>query len=255
MVHEKLDEQLLMAYCSGFFGYGNPKGKYWFIGLEEAGGYCKQAIQDRLTLWSQKFQCGPIVDCREFHQNLRRCNGKSLSDLFEPEPRRQLTWDRLSRIQLAADGYAKITNEDIDKLRLTQWGSKNGNNCLLELLPLPARNVKDWPYDKWTTAAEFQTRRAYREAVLECRIKHLSQMLELDDRKVVVFYGGRPKVWSRIVRFDWKSETRIESQIPARFHQHKSTLFALIKHPAARLGNKYFSAVGQEIRRRLEQAK
>jgi hypothetical protein len=243
-----MDEQLLRDYCEGFFGYGDPTGKYWFIGLEEKGDGSLQSIQDRLALWSVKFKRKAIVDCRRFHESLQ------MHDLFSAPPKPQKTWDRLILVQLAAEGIAS-EQEDVCEIRLSNWGNESGDNCLLELLPLPCPKTASWPYKKWTT---WPTKPAYKKAIIQHRIDGLRKLVkEYKQPKIVVFYGHRPRKWSKIAGFAWRKVQKEafpgNAKLSAQFNEFGGTQFVQIYHPASRKtpSEAYFSWVGEELRRRM----
>jgi hypothetical protein len=37
-VEKLFDDQLLERFMCTFYGYGNYRGAYWFVGMEEGGG-------------------------------------------------------------------------------------------------------------------------------------------------------------------------------------------------------------------------
>jgi hypothetical protein len=235
---------LLMDYCQGFFGYGNPGGKYWFIGLEEAGGGCKEIVRHRLDVWDQKFKRRQIVDCREFHRELASCDDRLI---------------RLIRVQLACEGQ-EATKDKISAVRENNWGRTEGGNCLLELLPLPSPRTKEWLYEKWTKLPDFRTKPEYRNWIIQRRLDGLKELVERQTPKVVVIYGrGRKRWtdWSQIVGFNWDDVDPHPCPMNgklAQFRRRKETMFALIDHPASHgIPLNYFTWVGEEIRARVQQ--
>ncbi|WP_414575733.1 hypothetical protein [Anabaena sp. CCY 9402-a] len=47
------DDALLEKRIETFYGYGNYQGKYWFIGMEEAGGDF-QDVNHRINIWANR---------------------------------------------------------------------------------------------------------------------------------------------------------------------------------------------------------
>jgi hypothetical protein len=48
-----LNDQLLEAFMSGFYGFGNYQARYWFIGMEEGGGNKPDDIARQLDIWDK----------------------------------------------------------------------------------------------------------------------------------------------------------------------------------------------------------
>jgi hypothetical protein len=251
-----LNCQLLHDYAEKFFGYGSPKSKLWFIGIEEAGGRCERVVEDRLKLWSDhQFGRAPFVDGYEFHQSLRDCNGELLDRLFcDPVPP-QLTWDRLIRIQLARKGAKSIEPHDVKDFRKTEWARSTSKSCLLELLPLPSPSANTWKYGEWVDqkcdsklADAFRSRSDYQSHFGETRAQAINQLIAEYRPRVVIFYGSRMKRWSEIAGFPWRN-VDMDSAIPARFRRREDRLYAVVRHPAAQgLNGAYFQSVGERIR-------
>lgn len=248
-----LNCQLLHDYAENFFGYGSPKSKLWFIGIEEAGGRCERVVDERLKKWSDGFNRAPFVDGYKFHQKLSDCNDKQLDRLFRDPVPPQRTWDRLIRIQLAIEGKPC----DVQSLRKTEWTRSTSKSCLLELLPLPSPSVKTWNYGEWLCqecdsklADAFRTRPAYQRHFGKKRAQAIGQLIAKHRPRVVIFYGSRMKRWSEIAGFPWR-DVRMDSALPARFRRSEDRLYAVVRHPAAHgLRNKdaYFQCVGERIR-------
>ena len=51
-----LNDKTLESYIHNFYGYGNPRAPYWFIGMEEGGGEDIQNIERRVGKIGQS--CG-----------------------------------------------------------------------------------------------------------------------------------------------------------------------------------------------------
>lgn len=46
-----IDDQLLEAFMSGFYGFGDYQASYRFVGIEEGGGNTVEAIVKQLRIW------------------------------------------------------------------------------------------------------------------------------------------------------------------------------------------------------------
>jgi len=59
------NDEILEKRIDTFYGYGNYEGKYWFIGMEEAGGDF-QDIENKIDTWSARGS-REIDDVAEYH--------------------------------------------------------------------------------------------------------------------------------------------------------------------------------------------
>ena len=246
-----LDENSLREYCEGFFGYGNLHGKYWFIGPEEAGGRCEEEVHERLELWDQHPEPRQIIDGFEF----------DAKRIFSQQPfhNPQSTWDRLIRVQLAAEGI----DVDIAAFKETKWARKSAQNCLLDLLPLPCPNMNSWPHEDWTPRGVFQSRPTFNDEFIEHRIAGLRTLMnenEPREPRVVVFYGRLARRWSKIAGFRWRDAPSecFNEHLSAQFRRQGRTLFVYTYHPTQSRSkltsgatDTYFDWVGEEIKERL----
>ena len=94
-----LDSKLLDAYIDGSWGYGNPGGDLWFVGMEQGGGTSFEEIQRRLAAWDKAGRAA-FDDIHEY------CLAIGELRWTGPNPRIQPTWKHLIRIVLAAHGAA-----------------------------------------------------------------------------------------------------------------------------------------------------
>lgn len=245
-----LDSQLLLDYSKNFFGYGNLNASIWFVGIEEAGGLCERVVADRLKLWRQKFKRSPIMDGYEFHRQLTDCHGNCLESLFSDPPQAQPTWDRLVRLQLAAQGCSPISNGDIAKFRMSKWARTRSDNCLIELLPLPSPSIKKWLYAPWTDHEFFQTRAAYQRHFAKTRAAAIKQLIADHQPEVVIFYGRRHmRRWGEIADVNWASIPR--KPLPhTQFHRNNGTLYVVTHHPTAPgVSHDRLERIGKHIRK------
>ena len=67
-----------IKFVSTKIGYGNPKGRYWFIGPEEGGEI--EGNEDRIETWAQMGANEHFHDLKEFH--LALCNLKTNYKIF-----------------------------------------------------------------------------------------------------------------------------------------------------------------------------
>jgi len=113
-----------------FRGYGNPNGRFWFVGMEEGGG-----DPESLQIRADKF--ARLEDLAESHRNFKSHDMGSLIS----------TWRIMSaivgRIKGDQDWWDSDYARNYQKLHL---GRLDGETYLTEVLPLPKRSLKDWPY-------------------------------------------------------------------------------------------------------------
>lgn len=232
-----LDDLLLADYARTFFGYGNYRGDWWLIGMEEGGGDSEQSVAERLRLWSERGR-RPLEDVAMFNTSPE--HGK----WFTRRPPLQPTWRGLVRLILAAEGRAT----DADTARAYQGselGRTGSNNCLLELLPLPSPTVGDWIYGSISTLPELTTRELYAAAFVPSRIDQLRQRVAEHRPRAVIFY-------SRAYRAQWEQiagqrflPTNVENLELCRAGD---TVFALTPHPVYRgITTDFFVRAGAAI--------
>jgi hypothetical protein len=232
-----LNDQLLESFINGFYGFGNYQAQYWFIGMEEGGGNTLDAISRQLDIWD-RWGRKELIDVAEYarEMNITRWYGES--------PKLQPTWKHLIRIFLTAEGKS-VDAETMRQYQKNLWGTKGGNTCLLELLPLPAPSISSWLYREISTLHYLASRKTYREYVTPLRIAHLQNRIRQYQPKAVVLYGsGYDAHWKRIAGIDsWE-----KSSEGVNFAVNNSTIFIFSKHPVAHgATNEYFYSIGKLI--------
>jgi hypothetical protein len=232
-----LDDRLLADYVNTFFGYGNYRGDWWLVGMEEGGGNSEKSVATRLRLWSER-GCRPLEDVAMFSTSPE--HGK----WFTKRPPLQPTWRGLIRLILAAEGRAT----DADSAREYQGsrlGRADSNNCLLELLPLPSPTVGRWIYGAISTLPELETRERYTAAFVPSRIEQLRQRIGEHRPRAVIFY-------SRAYRPQWE-QTAGQRFLPTHVENLElcragDTVFALTPHPVYRgITTDFFVRAGAAI--------
>lgn len=248
-----LSTQDLVDYSEGFYGFGNPQGKLWYIGLEEAGGKCKRVVADRLQLWKEKFASRRIVDGYEFHKQLMDCEGHSLKRLFEAESGTQATWNQLIRLQLAWNGSPNPQGAEISQYVAQNWARAASDNCLLELFPLPSPSVAEWSYSEWSDADFLRSREKYYDEFRAQRVEGIRALIQHYRPRAVIFYGrSRLPRWSEIAGFRWRDVADIRSDKPL-IHQQDQTCYCVVPHPAARgTTSESFLQAGRMLRERCQ---
>jgi hypothetical protein len=238
---ELFDDQLLREFVQNFYGYGNYSGQFWFIGMEEGGGNSFSEINTRLTAWANRGK-SELEDVAEYHNDI------GVMDWFNDKPKLQPTWNKLIRILLSSSGKLPTT-EQVRECQKTLFGRLIGDNCLLELLPLPSPSIGKWLYAKYSQLPYLKDRETYRQECIESRIAHLQDRINRYQPKAVIFYSlSYQEYWKQIAGVDFhQSSDKIHAG------RNGSTLFVMTKHPAAQgVTSEYFHQVGQLIASSLE---
>jgi hypothetical protein len=125
----------------------------------------------------------------------------------------------------------------------TEWGTKSGETCLLELLPLPSPSIAHWIYGQISTLPYLATRETYRQYVVGSRVSNLQDMVARYQPKAVVFYGvGYSSYWKKIAEVEtWKYSPK-----GVNYAASNSTLFIITEHPT-RGTNEHFNNIGKFI--------
>lgn len=229
------NDEFLEKRVDTFYGYGNYKGNYWFIGMEERGEDF-QDIEKRMNIWSNRGKC-EIDDVAEYH-----------IDMGTWDENIQPTWNKLIRIVLSAKGTGNIDIEDVRKYQINELARKDKETCLLELLPLPSPSLEHWMYGEHSKLTFLSNRDTYENYCLEKRINHISQRIKEHQPKAVVFYGmGYEYFWRRITEKITDLEF-LPSSEGFLICQNSQTVFVIAKHPVARgVTSEYFHKIGRSI--------
>jgi len=233
-----LNDQLLEAFITGFYGFGNYQARYWFIGMEEGGGNKLDDIARQLDIWDRHGR-KELIDVAEYAREM------NITRWYDDRPKLQPTWKHLIRIFLTAEGQP-VDTDTMRQYQKNVWGTIDGNTCLLELLPLPAPNIGSWLYREISSLPYLANRKTYREYVVGSRIAHLQDRIRQYQPKAVVLYGsGYDSYWKAIAGIDsWEKSSEGVS-----YAVNNSTLFISSKHPVAHgTTNEYFYSIGNLIK-------
>jgi hypothetical protein len=218
-VNPNYDEQLLRDFASQFLGYGSLESKLWLIGPEAGGGNDIEEVYDRAQVWARRDR-KEIENLHSYHADL--------TPKVDWTQKIQRTWGPLIRIILARKDGRIASKDAVIEFQRCELGRAGGENCVLDLSPLPSRSESHWILDKfgfdWLRA-----RPQYEEAVVAPRCALLREKLRCYKPRLVIFYGlGHKAKWEHISEEEF-SPFRVEhlSTAPA-----DNTLFAMIPHPA-----------------------
>lgn len=186
-----------------FEGYGNKKGPYWFVGMEEGGGSIEQ-LQKRARMFR------PV---EYLHASLEKI-GLDTMHLHVP------TWRVMSKLFMALQGTPKWWETSAAReYQANKLGRPDGDTFLTELMPLPSRSTGEWPYP-----AIFPTRDEYHEAIRPGRIKWLrSEILEFQPCFVICYGKGNWPYYKEIFS-DVKFRSELNEKIRVGQREHSNIL-------------------------------
>jgi len=234
-----MNDATLTDYCNRFLGFGHWNASIWFIGIEEAGGWKVEEVENRLRVWDGHGR-QPLEDAPRFYP----ASGNTF--WHGANAKIQWTWEQLIRVLLLAQGKAD-TDDAILSYQCSQLGATNGETCLMELLPLPSPNARDWNYDQWSTLAWLQSRNGYINEILARRENELRRQINEHKPRVVIFYGL--KLPDRSLLPSWSSiagghfQQAIEDEEILLWRENANTIFFLMRHPVAE-SDEYFRKIG-----------
>lgn len=159
-----------------FRGYGNPAGRFWFIGIEERGLGIIEELRVRL-----KFH--EVEDL--LHSQSPEVWGHSkLWQDFNPD-KSIPTWSAMIRFVWRLNGDPEWTDtERIRKYQKDRLGKLDGETFLADILPLPKPSDRDWP-NFWP----FVDWDAYARDVLPERIRMFTDLIATNRPDYVFCYG------------------------------------------------------------------
>lgn len=249
------DDRLLQEYMNTFYGYGNYRSKYWFVGMEEGGGGTFEEINNRIRGWTDGGK-KEIKDLTGGYDYKTAPKERAVPRHFAKHPKLQTTWNKLIRILLAAEGQPIPISVDAVKIyQRDNLGRPDSDNCLLELLPLPSPSTGHWLYAKHTKLAQLQTREIYKEHYALQRAECIRERVEAYKPAVVIFYGKEYRHWwEKIAGVQFVEDLAGSGTYHMGCDSH--TVFVITKHPAAKgITSDYFHQVGRGIALRLHKSR
>jgi hypothetical protein len=226
------------AFIYEFYGYGNPAGRYWLIGMEEGGGESLEEVEMRLQVWRALGE-PKTADLAEFHRRL------GIPQHFQDPVALQHTWAHWIRLVLAASGKSS-KGDQVKVYQRDSLGRAAGETCLLELLPLPSPNTGAWYYRDWFDLSYLASRRLYKKTCLPMRLEGIRRMIAQHRPNMVICYGMSYRRW-----FEQIAGEPFKDNITGGFAwvEKAGSCYLLTKHPAARrVSSEYFERAGEFIR-------
>ena len=173
---QKIDLDKLL----GFLGFGNPRAATVFIGMEE-GLSPDPPLREQLTARSKFPKLIGLKESSDAHAD---------RFLLAERPAVQSTWNIMIRVLLAIEGRHTPSLDEIRAYQRDRLGAVGGDAALLELMPLPAPRLPEWPYAEIVEVAErFPTRAEYMDSQLTVRIEALREHLAYSP-KLTIAYGS-----------------------------------------------------------------
>jgi len=236
----EIDCELLERYMRKFYGYGNEAAETLFIGLEEGGRETVESFATILHKWQLRGE-RDLEDLQEYSRLFPDTYG-----YFKDPPKPQPTWNGLIRILLKSQGKS-IAEHAVTSFQTQLLGAPNGDHCLLELMPLPARRRTDWPYAKLSRCFGYLAERdTYEREWLVLRRERICDIVRKKSRKAVVFYGtsheylttwqfiaGQPLAWDPGLKL-----YRSRAEKP---------LFVAVRHPSRYTKDEFYEGIGDFI--------
>jgi len=244
------NDQLLSEYADTFLGYGNQNGKFCFIGLEEGiGGSfedCFKEVNSKITSWEKRGK-KQLEDCRDFHLSL------PFTKWHINPTKEQPTWRGIIRIILSYEEIPLKLNNTLS-FQSERLGRLNDNHCMIELRPLPGKNMSSWFYNKYSKIDYLKFRTTYTKHITPKRINLLREFINKNNFKHIIFFSSDSKtikLWEQIADEEFKdvgqnflisdSGKYIRTEHPANFQFSKKKL----------IGTKDFLDIFEKIGNRL----
>jgi hypothetical protein len=234
------DDQLLQAFMDTFYGFGNYRGRYWFVGMEHGGGGSPEEVARRVATWNNQGR-PELVDIVTYSRE------SGISKWFDDPPKLQPTYKGLIRILLSIE-HKRATTEDLRTYQRSLLGRSGGGTCLPELLPLPSRSTGHWLYAEHSALPSLRSRKVYKEHYGRALALVIKKKIEAYRPDVVVFYSLNTwyvQWWELIAggKFTWELIGAVRYGIA----RNKGTVFAITHHPAQGVSNDYLEQIGNVI--------
>lgn len=212
-------DSLIRERIRNFWGYGNLNSDVWFVGMEEGYNETNEILFER-------FKATAHAAVFDIYEDLRVDPGHVY--WFEENAPTQPTYRPLIFIHRYLQTGTEPTLEEIRQYQIKQFGRKNADHAVLELMPLPSKSIKesDWLYAN-SDVEGLRTRKEYLATYKPQRVRELHTLIQTHKPKLVLFY-------SRSYLPDWQQIAGIpfEEVIPKKLHIAKNhgTVYAVVPH-------------------------
>lgn len=177
-----------------FKGYGNPAAPFWFIGMEEGSGGQGEKLCENI-LARLRFS-SDVMDLQVAHDEQHLC-----WRYWDENERVRFpsVWIYMARFVRAMEKQTEGWRDTEDWWNVAEaktyvrdkLGRANGETFLTEFLPLPKRNIGDWP-KLYTELFKFDQKHYWKEVLID-RQAMLSKLI-LDAERLphyILCYGGK----------------------------------------------------------------
>jgi len=241
-----VNKELLTSFIDNFFGYGNLESPYWFIGKEEGGDRNLVDNYKRIFAWEDLGR-PTTVDLIDYHFQLGFPD-KEINHI-------QSTWTKLTQILLTMEDK-EGTKEERRYYQRNRLGRLKGNNCCIELMPMPSRSTGLWLWEQlFQDYYHLNNRQEYFSSVVPRRIHRLKEMIAQNVPKLVVFYSMQKdyiEKWQEIAGEGIWQWVQISRVMKYGWLQNDTTLYIIVTHPTMKgITNKDFPVVGEFIKKIL----
>ena len=176
-------DELLTDFMAGFYGYGNPRARWWFIGQEEGGAGSRPELSAHLEAWRDRGR-KEFEDLEEFQTS------KGVHKYFGTTPTFHPYWGRIARVLVCARGEARApTLGRVLEVQGMEVGRASSTTCLAELLPLPKPNRTSWNYAEFSNLPSLADGDSYMDEVGAWRAAALRRRIE-EVEPEAVFFGS-----------------------------------------------------------------
>lgn len=206
-----MTQKELEYYLQNFYGYGQWKSDFYFIGIEEGGGKNLCLVNSKLSsLLAFSETKSQLLD-NFIHQITRvPVNCAEGREFFVSKI--QTTWKPFIKMLLILSGTNLAPGiNDILHFQINSWGRIQPEfpHAVIELLPLPNPGLNDshWNYNTWSSSFippfHLINRQHYIKLIIQDRIHHLALQIRLHKPRLVVFYASSQPYsgyWNDIVQ-------------------------------------------------------
>ncbi len=247
----QIKEYISLGNSSGFYGYGKWDSEFYLIGIEEAGCYSENLIQQKLyKYFDLNGEGNGLFDNRSFQYDLTDDSDpklKNYRDFFD---------GRLKKggyVPKIATFLKILENCDLEKYEYvqTKFGSIQSNHALIEMFPLPCPKVNNWFYPSWINCTELEfmkKKKLYRNEIIEQRTTFIKNKINTDSNKKLILFladgNNKLELWNRITPIpvtDFKKESGI------RHYVSKNKMYVVLPFPGSCSSNEFFNSEDQII--------
>jgi len=154
-----------------FKGFGDPKGKYWFVGIEEAANF---GGEEKLGKIIEDYSSGyKYIKEGEIRKDSLKC-GRHYTKVY----------DIMSKIIVELEGKSVFWKDYRDEKLL----QKSSNEFQMNLFPLGKKTIKDWP-ECYQIRFGFKCKKDYIDYIEKTRFKLLREFHQKKQPELTICFG------------------------------------------------------------------